>query len=147
MNGRWEFVKTAIIAILIIVPVRLWVAQPFIVSGASMEPTLETGDYLIIDEISYRLEKPEKGDIIVFRYPLDTSKFFIKRVEGLPGEIVEYNGKETVLRNNEYFVMGDNHPASSDSRSWGPVREELIIGKTLIRLWPITKFGLVPDLQ
>lgn len=144
MREKWEYVKLALIAILIIMPIRLWVAQPFIVSGASMEPTFETGDYLIIDEISYRFQNPQKDDVIVFRYPLDTSKFFIKRIEGLPGEKVEYNGKEIILRDNEYFVLGDNTFASSDSRMWGPINKKLIIGRALIRLWPINKLEVLP---
>ena len=109
-----------------------------------MEPTFETGDYLIIDEFSYHFQNPQKGDVIVFRYPLDTSKFFIKRIEGMPGETVEYNGKEIILRDNEYFVLGDNTFASSDSRMWGPVNEKLIIGRALIRLWPINKLEVLP---
>lgn len=144
MKEKWEYIKLALIAILIIMPIRLWVAQPFIVSGASMEPTFETGDYLIIDEFSYHFQNPQKEDVIVFRYPLDTSKFFIKRIEGLPGETVEYNGKEIILRDNEYFVLGDNTFASSDSRMWGPVNEKLIIGRALIRLWPINKLEVLP---
>ncbi|MBU3925906.1 signal peptidase I [Patescibacteria group bacterium] len=144
MKQIWEYLKLVIIAIIIIVPIRLWIAQPFIVSGASMEPTFETGDYLIIDEFTYHLEKPKKGDVIVFRYPLDTSKFFIKRIEGLPGETVNYEDREITLKDNQYFVMGDNRPASSDSRMWGPVEENLIIGRALVRLWPITKLDLLP---
>lgn len=144
MKGNWEYIKLVVIAVLIIAPVRLWVAQPFIVSGASMEPTFETGDYLIIDEFSYHFQKPQKDDVIVFRYPLDKSKFFIKRIEGLPGETVKYNGQELKLGDNEYFVLGDNTMASSDSRIWGPVEENLIVGRALVRLWPITKLDLLP---
>lgn len=144
-NSIWEFIKFTVIAILIVVPIRLWIAQPFIVSGASMEPTFDNGDYLIVDELSYNLlHKPQKGEVIVFRYPLDPSKFFIKRIAGLPGETMEINGRKIILAENEYFVLGDNKSASSDSRIWGPVPENLIVGRTLIRLWPVTKLELMP---
>lgn len=144
-NSLWEFIKFTIIAILIVVPIRLWIAQPFIVSGASMEPTFDNGDYLIVDELSYNLlREPRKGEVIVFRYPLDPSKFFIKRVASLPGETIEIDGRKITLGENEYFVLGDNKSASSDSRIWGPVPENLIVGRTLLRLWPITKLELMP---
>ncbi len=143
-NSFWEFVKFIIIAILIVVPVRLWIAQPFIVNGASMEPTFENGDYLIVDEFSYHFRAPEKGEVIIFRYPLDTSKFFIKRVVGLPGETLEIDGKEIALGEDEYFVVGDNTAASSDSRRWGPVPKKFVIGRALVRLWPFNKTEILP---
>ncbi len=133
----WEFFKFAVIAVLIVAPIRLWIAQPFIVSGSSMVPTFENGDYLIIDELSYKLSEPKRGDVIVFRYPKNPSQFFIKRIEGMPGETI--NG--VVLSSGEYYVLGDNRPNSSDSRVWGPVKSELIVGKTLVRLWPISALG------
>jgi len=138
-NSVWEFIKFTAIAILIVVPIRLWVAQPFIVNGASMEPTFENGNYLIIDELSYHFRQPEKNEVIVFRYPLDPSKFFIKRIIGLPGETIESNEQKITLGQNEYFVEGDNRLASSDSRIWGPVPENLIVGRVFIRLWPLTQ--------
>lgn len=82
----WEIFKFFILALVIVAPIRFFVAQPFIVQGKSMSPTFETGQYLIIDEITYRFEDPKRGDVIVLRYPKDTTKFFIKRVIGLPGE-------------------------------------------------------------
>ena len=97
MTSRWEFIKFTLIAILIIVPFRLWVAQPFIVSGASMEPAFENGDYLIVDELSYHFRSPEKGEVIIFRYPLNPSKFFIKRIAGTPGETIDSNGNIIIL--------------------------------------------------
>lgn len=142
-----EIVKFAVIAALIIIPFRLWIAQPFIVSGASMEPTFYNGDYLIIDEISYNLREPQKGEVIVFRYPLDPTKFFIKRVIGVPGEIVAFNGTAVTLGENEYYVLGDNREESSDSRIWGAVPENLIVGRGLIRLWPLNKIGMLPGDQ
>jgi len=166
-----EIVKFSILALLIVVPFRMFVAQPFIVSGASMAPTFETGEYLIVDRATYHLEQPERGDVVVFRYPNDPSKFFIKRIIGLPGETVELaNGITTIeantersvldepylerdrtddhltitLSKDEYFVMGDNRGASSDSRVWGPVPRENIVGRAFIRLLPPTHFGVLP---
>ena len=161
----FELVRFGIIAVIIVVPIRIFIAQPFIVSGSSMVPTFQNGDYLIIDEISYRLGKPERMDVVVFRYPNDTKKFFIKRIIGLPEETIDIkNGTINIsggknaesfsltepyikeksastmhfeLKEGEYFVMGDNRNASSDSRYWGAVAEDLMIGKALVRLWPI----------
>ncbi len=138
-NEIWEFVKFTVIALLIVVPIRLWIAQPFIVNGSSMVPNFENGDYLIIDEISYQFREPQKGEVIVFRYPKNPSQFFIKRVAGLPGETID----NTNLAQDEYYVLGDNTFASSDSRYWGPVKKNLIIGRAFLRLWPVTSLGLL----
>jgi len=161
-----EVLKFALIAILIVVPIRLYIAQPFIVSGASMDPAFATGEYLIIDQVTYHFDDPKRGEVIIFRFPNDPSKFFIKRVIGLPNETVEIRGTEvvvrakddiigieldepyvdeknqrsvfstTVLEEDEYFVMGDNRRASSDSRIWGPVERNLIVGRPIVRLLP-----------
>ncbi len=143
-NSFWDFVKFTVIAVLIVVPVRMWVAQPFIVYGASMSPTFKNGDYLIVDELSYHVRSPQRDEVVVFRYPLDPSKFFIKRVIGLPGETMMMNRGEITLKKNEYFVEGDNRGASSDSRRWGPVDEKLIVGRALVRLWPFDKVEILP---
>ncbi len=168
----WELARFAIIAIIIVVPIRIFIAQPFIVSGSSMYPTFENGQYLIVDELSYRLGEPKRDDVVIFKYPLQEEKFFIKRIIGLPGETVEikkdvvtiYNtenpngivlaepyvkvefdtDEKRVLGSDEYFVMGDNRSASSDSRYWGPVRRELLVGKAFLRLLPPTKLGIWP---
>ncbi|MFH1129155.1 MAG: signal peptidase I [Patescibacteria group bacterium] len=166
----WEILKIVVISLAIIVPIRYFLIQPFFVKGASMEPNYLDGDYLIIDEISYRFETPKRGEVIIFRYPLDPTQFFIKRVIGLPGETVKVeNGKviieeqsgnsfildeskyldgvntagniETTLENNEYFVLGDNRNASSDSRRWGEVDKKLIIGRAWLRAWPFNRLG------
>ncbi len=171
-----EILQFAIIAAIVVFPIRLFIAQPFIVSGASMDPTFDTGQYLIVDEVSYRFEKPKRGDIIIFRYPLDPSKFFIKRIVGLPGETVnikseavvivragaaasfqldepyvvnEGNGinTEVTLSQSEYFVMGDNRPESSDSRIWGPLPKENIIGRAIIRLLPLSQAEIFPGVS
>lgn len=87
----WEITKIIIISLAIIIPVRLWVIQPFFVKGASMEPNFENGEYLIINEISYHFEEPQRGDVVVFRYPRDPDQYFIKRVIGLPNERIKIN--------------------------------------------------------
>src|SRR4051812_10114311 len=83
-----EILKLIVISAIVVIPFRLFVAQPFIVEGASMDPTFKTGEYLIVDELTYHFEDPKRGSVLIFRYPKDPSKFFIKRVIGLPGEIV-----------------------------------------------------------
>ena len=87
-NFWTELGKLFLIAIVIVIPFRIFIAQPFIVDGASMDPTFEDGQYLIVDEISYRFSDPERGSVLIFKYPKDTKKYFIKRVIGLPGEKV-----------------------------------------------------------
>jgi len=143
-GSAWELLKFIAIAVIIIVPLRMWVAQPFIVHGKSMDPTFRNGDYLIVDEISYKFTEPKEGDVIVFRYPNDPSKFFIKRVVGLPNQTLQVEGKTVSVEADEYFVLGDNRSASSDSRVWGTVNKSLIIGKAFLRLWPINTVDIFP---
>jgi signal peptidase I len=170
--GVIEFIKFVLLTLIIVVPVRMYVAQPFVVNGASMAPTLATGQYLVVDQLTYHIGKPQRGDVIVFKFPLDTSKFFIKRVIGLPGEKITVKGEEviiespdsqetitltepyvelvknsyseTTLKENEYFVMGDNREASLDSRVWGPLNKKYIIGRAYVRLLPFSEAGFHP---
>lgn len=167
-----EMIRFGLITLAIVLPIRFFVAEPFIVSGASMEPTFKTGEYLIVDQLSYRLEAPKRGEVIIFHYPQDTSKYFIKRIVGLPGETVELRGVDIYIKNKEnpngtkidqsyiintkfddavypldsgqYFVMGDNRGASSDSRTWGPLPEDLIVGRAFVRLFPPQEISLLP---
>lgn len=167
-----EVVIYALLAIAIVWPIRVWVAQPFVVSGGSMDNTFKDGQYLIVDEISYRFKNPERGDVLIFKYPGDTSKYFIKRLIGLPGEKVivsndsvmvqnaehpkgmtlnePYTGSRTLGNNSvtlgpdEYFVMGDNRLVSLDSRAWGVLPREDIIGRPVLRLLPLSKIGSYP---
>ncbi|MEK7626993.1 MAG: signal peptidase I [Patescibacteria group bacterium] len=167
IDNVWEISKIIIISLLIIVPIRYFVVQPFFVKGASMEPNFNDGEYIIIDEISYNFKEPKRGEIIVFKYPNDISQYYIKRIIGLPGENIKINnkkvflvsnGKEMEIRENylgdiitnadtnvklganEYFVMGDNRTKSFDSRQWGPLLKKYIIGKVWIRVFPFGKF-------
>lgn len=94
-----EWVKIIVIAIAIALPIRLFIAEPFIVNGASMDPTFSTGQFLIVDRVSYRFEKPERGDVIVFEYPGDKSTYFIKRIIGLPGETVMLQDGKVYIQN------------------------------------------------
>ena len=95
----WELVRFAIIALIIVIPIRIFVAEPFVVSGFSMFPTFKNGDYLIVDKISYELGAPQRDDVVVFRYPNDTTKFFIKRIIGLPNETVDIKGNTVTITN------------------------------------------------
>lgn len=172
MQSFWELVRFAAIALIIVIPIRLFIAEPFIVSGSSMVPTFENGDYLIIDKISYGLGDIKRYDVVVFKYPNDPSKFFIKRIIGLPNEIVDIKGNDVTITNaehkdgfkldqpfvknvanndthfelksDEYFVMGDNRNASSDSRVWGAVKRNLLTGRAFLRLLPINKIDVLP---
>src|SRR3989344_535447 len=87
-DGAYEIIKFVIISLLIVIPFRMWVAQPFIVNGASMEPNFLNGDYLIVDEISYNIRNPERSEVIVLRFAENPS-FYIKRIVGLPGEKIQ----------------------------------------------------------
>ncbi|MBT6254195.1 signal peptidase I [Candidatus Uhrbacteria bacterium] len=166
-----EIVQIVVIAAAIIIPVRFFLVQPFYVRGASMEPSYYDREYLLIDEISYRFAEPHRGDVIVFRYPRDTSEFFIKRIIGLPGDTVDVKGGKVIVTNeenaagvileeeytdhivttndthvklnpDEYFLLGDNRSASLDSRSFGPVKKEYIVGKVWLRGLPISEFSM-----
>ncbi|MFH1289983.1 MAG: signal peptidase I, partial [Nanoarchaeota archaeon] len=161
----FEIAKVVLIALVIVVPLRVFVFQPFLVRGDSMEPNYHSGDYLIVDELSYRLRSPERGEVIVLKFPFDPSQRFIKRIVGLPGETVEVKdgkvvvygktseGREAMvldeseyipldlqtpgsvrvdLKEQEYFVLGDNRPFSSDSRKWGVLEKELIVGRVFL---------------
>ena len=172
-NSIKELIKFTLYALIIILPIRYYIAKPFLVQGASMDPTYEDGQYLMVDQLSYRLHEPRRGDVIVFRYPNDKNKYYIKRIIGLPGETVSLDkGKVTVtnashpkgftleetylvnfsydttlpdtLASDEYFVMGDNRGASADSRAWGNLNRSFIVGRPALRLYPFTKLGIYP---
>ena len=172
-----EWVKVIVIALAIALPVRWFIAEPFIVNGASMDPTFATGQFLVVDRVTYRFESPKRGDVIIFEYPNDPSTYYIKRIIGLPGETVNINdgiitiiNKENpnglkldepylspehfshdtsskTLTDTQYFVMGDNRSQSSDSRYWGPLESHFIIGRPIVRLLPVQTISLWPGQQ
>lgn len=164
-----EMVQVLAVSLAIIIPVRWFLIQPFYVQGASMEPNFFDHEYLIIDELSYRFQDPNRGDIVVFHYPNDPKQFFIKRVIGLPGETVEitdgsvkiYNDEhangvvleepyldqdftaasQTVtLKPNEFYLLGDNRSSSLDSRFFGPVNRSYIVGRVWVRGFPVDRW-------
>ncbi len=172
-NSFLEIVRFALIALIIVLPIRWFVAQPFIVSGASMEDTFHDREYLIVDQLSYRFHEPERGDVIIFKYPNDPSKYFIKRIIALPGETINISGANVTIVNeaypdglllnepyaqlgnsgveqsltlgvDEYFVMGDNRDHSSDSRVWGVLDRDEIVGRAFVRLLPPQRIDLLP---
>jgi signal peptidase I len=168
----WETAKIVIFSLAIIIPVRYFLIQPFFVKGASMEPNFDNGQYLIIDELSYRFSEPARGQVIVFKYPDDPSQFYIKRIIGMPSETIEVKNGQVIiynkqwpegqildesgylqdffttgnykvsLKNDEFFVMGDNRSASYDSRLWGPLNKKFIIGRVWLRAWPVQKASI-----
>ena len=169
----WETARFLLIAFAIVVPIRIFIAQPFIVSGASMDPTFKDKQYLIVDELSYRLGEPSRGDVAIFKYPKNPKQYFIKRIIGLPGETILVSGQgqvsikdtdgevsltlkepyvkntkedsvELTLKPGEYFMMGDNRAGSFDSRVWGPVNRDLIVGRAFLRLFPVTAIDVLP---
>ncbi|HCJ45663.1 MAG TPA: signal peptidase I, partial [Candidatus Moranbacteria bacterium] len=174
--------------IVIIIPVRVFLFQPFFVQGSSMDPNFHDGQYLVVSEFGYKqtdftllskdivirpFKSIERQDVVVFRYPKNPEQFFIKRIIGLPGESVEVKqGKVYVyntehpdgfilneqayigvniltqdtpkrqIKQDEYYVMGDNRMYSYDSRVFGPVNKDKIIGRVLLRAWPTSVFTL-----
>lgn len=181
-----EIIKVFAWALVIILPIRIFLFQPFFVQGASMEPNFKDGDYLVVNELGYKktevgafgvhlfsvemMKDLNRQEVVVFRYPRNPDQYFIKRIIGLPGERVKIsegkvkvfnkenpnglsldengylpNGLSTsgstdiTLNEDQYFVLGDNRQNSSDSRVWGPLPKDDVIGKVLIRAWPISK--------
>ena len=172
MKALKEIFLLVVLAVVIVVPIRVFIAQPFVVEGLSMYPTFKDGDYLVIDEVTYRFSEPSRGDVIVFRYPNNPSIFYIKRVIALPGESVRIEegivsitradgttltldepyvvaedatyAINTTLGSEQYFVLGDNRPKSSDSRVWGALPKEDIIGRAFVRLFPVANAAVLP---
>lgn len=168
----WETIKFVLIAVVIVIPIRMFVAQPFVVHGESMDPTFDNKQYLIVDELSYNISTPKRGDVAILRYPQNPKIFFIKRVIGLPGETIKIEGSIVTIYNDNhpegfildepyvefetnnrlekkipegnYFVMGDNRAKSSDSRIWGTVEKKYMTGRALVRLLPFSSLGFLP---
>ncbi|MFA4999589.1 MAG: signal peptidase I [Parcubacteria group bacterium] len=162
----WESLEVVFIAFIPLFISYQFLARPFLVQGASMEPNFQNGNYLVVDIVSYKFGSPERGDVVVFHYPGNRALFYIKRIIGLPGDRVTFfqgeilingeaikekylpsyietdalNRADFLLGDDEYFVMGDNREASFDSRSWGPLEKSDIVGVVKLRVWPPFQF-------
>jgi signal peptidase I len=164
-----ESLKVVAVAAVTVFIIRYFLFKPFYVKGASMEPTFQENEYLIIDEITYRFRQPMRGEVVVFKYPDVQRDYFLKRIIGLPGERVKVtDGKVTVyntqhpegividekylsaeiltvgeqditLNDHEFFVLGDNRPLSYDSRRFGPVDRDQLVGRVILRALPISR--------
>lgn len=174
-NRFWTFIENIIYigcAIGLALIIQAFIARPFIVSGNSMDPNIKDGQYLIVDEISYKFENPQRGDVIVFKAPPEPTKYYIKRIIGLPGETVIIDGTKVTIKNashpegfvldenfithpqsnhmevkvpeGKYFVMGDNRAGSYDSRSWGELPKINIQGRAFLRLLPLSEIKFLP---
>ena len=172
-NHLIDFIQTLVVFGAIFTIIYLFVAQPHKVSGSSMVPTLHDGDYILTDKLSYRFGIPKQGDIIVLKNPKDESQDFIKRIVAVPEESIKIEKKIVFVNNqpleesylppdtltsagaflqegetvkvgsNQYFVLGDNRNHSSDSREWGGITREEIVGKAFFRYWPPQSFGFI----
>lgn len=168
-----DIIQTIVVALAIFVIVYLFFFQPHQVKGNSMMPNFSNGEYLLTDKITYRFQEPKKGDVIIFTAPKNQEYEYIKRIIGLPAETIRIEGGEIFINGEklkeeylsqktkthsghflkegqlftipegQYFVIGDNRDHSSDSREWGTVPKENIIGRAWLRYWPFDKFGLV----
>ncbi len=169
----FEILKVIVAVFVVAVIIRYVLFQPFIVEGSSMEPNFHNGEYIIVEKINYHLHAPKRGDVIVMEYPGNTSIDYIKRIIGLPGETImikdgnvyvdgnkltesyllpnqttTIGGSNTTpyqitLTSDQYFMMGDNRDHSSDSRDWGVLTKDKIIGKAAIVLYPSRDFHAI----
>lgn len=175
----FDILQTIVLSAAIFVIIYLFAAQPHLVKGSSMEPNFHNGDYILTEKISYKFREPERGEVVVFKAPNRPDADYIKRIIGLPGEKIKViegviyvngqklpeqyepinfqtfsgrflqEGQEFTVPENQYIVFGDNRSHSSDSREFGPVDKDFIIGRALVRYWPAPRFGLLktPDYQ
>jgi signal peptidase I len=166
LRAAWEFLHDLSVAVLFCFFLIAFVAQAFRVQGTSMEPLLLDGERIVVNKFVYRFQPIERGDVVVFWYPRDPSVSFIKRVVGLPGDLVEIRAGQllvnglpvresylpagfpdgdsyppTDVRKGYYFVLGDHRRSSNDSRTWGEVPEKYIYGRAVFRFWPFDRVG------
>ncbi len=162
-----ELIETVVLSLIIFLLIRQ-VVQNYRIENHSMEPNFVEGQFVLVSKLAYRLGQPERGDVLVFHNPGNTSEDYIKRIIGLPGDTLEVqnatvyvNGQAlvedfphnpispgdymppVVVGDNQLFVMGDNRPNSSDSRVFGPISQDLVVGQAWLRIWPLNKFGFV----
>lgn len=186
-RGLWELIQILVLALLMVMVIRNFVHN-YRIDGISMEPNFHDGQFLIVNRFAYCpgvhieipvinkslfdktwcIRTPNRGDVVIFRYPRDPSRDFIKRVIGLPGETVEviagqvyingqlmpepfgpnpgsYNAAPLTVGPDEVYVMGDNRNNSSDSHLWGPLQLDHIIGKALVSYWPPSEWAIIPQ--
>ncbi len=172
-----DFIETIVTALVIFVIIYLFLFQPHQVKGNSMQPNFENGEYLLTNKITYRIHEPERGDVIIFKAPVNQSYDYIKRIIGLPNESVSLKqgrffiddkfldesaylaedvytqggqflpeGGEIVVPEEQYFMAGDNRSHSSDSREWGYISKDDIVGRAWLRYWPPSASGLIPKI-
>lgn len=169
----FDLIESIVVALSIFVVIYLFLVQPHQVKGASMDPTFHDGQYILTDKVSYRLHQPERGDVVVFKAPMNPDFDYIKRVIGLPGDKIiiqegqvvvngqpledtyiesdtvllpgQYmrEGEEVTVGTDEFFVLGDNRSHSADSRQWGMVPKKDIVGRVFFRYWPVNRLGLI----
>jgi signal peptidase I len=174
VDNWWSTVKAFDIILVIGLILRMFIIQPFMVEGPSMENNFKNKEYILVDKVSYKLREPIRGEVVIFKAPKNPQDDYIKRMIGLPGdEISSVKGKVYVdnqivdesflsdsgktpensdplnvtVGENEYFVLGDNRPHSSDSREWGLVPKENMIGRAVVAVYPIELFGLIKTPQ
>ena len=166
-SAQREIFESLLIAVVLALIIRTFAFQPFFIPSGSMEPTLQIHDHILVNKFSYRFWDLQRGDIVVFKYPLDPKRDFVKRLIGLPGETVQVknnkvyvSGREiqenylpagwksydygpVVVPENSYFMMGDNRNNSDDSRVWGALPKDLVIGKSVVVYWPFDRVRLL----
>ena len=170
-----DLFETVVIALAVFLIIYLFLFQPHQVRGDSMYPSFHNGEYILTDKISYRLKSPQRGDVVIFRAPQNEDYDYIKRIIGLPGENVTLESGRILVNDqiisedylpgtydtrsgaflrpgatvnvpvNHYFVLGDNRQHSSDSREWGFVPQENIVGRAWFRYWPTSRLGTIPE--
>jgi len=152
-SSVWEIIKIAALALVIILPIRYFIAQLFFVKGASMEPSFEDRNYLIINEISYRFAEPQRGDVVVFRFPEDPKQFFIKRIIGLPAETLEIKSNKVRIFNDRKplgFVLDESEYLSSEQVTEGSLKIELkkdeyfVLGDNRLHSSDSRRWGVLP---
>lgn len=162
-----EIVESLLIALILALLIRTFIFQPFWIPTGSMDPTLKVQDHIIVNKFGYHFWEPQQGDIVVFKYPLDPERDFVKRLIGKSGEKVEIRNSKVyingqvmpenylpqglrfqdfgpvIVPENSYLMLGDNRNNSEDSRVWGPLPKDLVIGKAVLVYWPIDRIGLL----
>jgi len=162
-----EIMESVVIAVMLAVVIRLFILEPFYIPSGSMEPTLKEFDRIIVSKVNYRFQEPKRGDVVVFKYPLDPKRNFVKRLIAVGGETVAIRNSRLYINGQlvpedylpqglrfadfgpkevpegSYFMLGDNRNNSDDSRVWGFLPKDLIVGKAILIYWPPGRAGVV----